>query len=152
VAVSEMENGACLDLDWEVYYGHDVHLTPGPGVNGSKQTIPPELCIAPGIRDYCSLMCLFLWAACRWPPNPPLSPIHFPSRLPASPQGNCCSMSAGPTNLHATPACTDFRCASHTHALSTPSVLPSNRRLGLLSIVPLRQPESCGVSNGTIVP
>jgi hypothetical protein len=43
VAVSEMENGACLDLDWEVYYGHDVHLTPGPGVNGSKQTIPPEL-------------------------------------------------------------------------------------------------------------
>ena len=114
-----MENGACLDLDWEVYYGHDVHLTPGPGVNGSKQTIPPELCIAPGIRDCCSLMCLFLWAACRWPPNPLLSPIHFPSRLPASSHSNCCSISTGLTNLHATPACADFCCVPATNTLST---------------------------------
>lgn len=51
VAVSKIENGACLDLDWEVYHRPDVHLMPSPGVNGSKQTVPPELCSALEIRD-----------------------------------------------------------------------------------------------------
>jgi hypothetical protein len=61
-------------------------LTPGPGVNGSMQTIPPELCIAFGFREYCSMVLVPLG---RWPMATQFSLVtfSFPSQAVSIPAG-----------------------------------------------------------------